>query len=100
MSLIYNLERIERMHEMIAHRRTGTPEEFAEKIGVAKSTIYVLIKELKELGAPIVWCKYTRSYTYRYNVEFRVGFEHPSLSKRELRRISGGHSLNFNTFLI
>ena len=70
------------MHQMILHKRTGNPTEFARKLGVAKSTIYVLIRELKELGAPIVYCKYERSYKYLYRVEFRAGFEHPDQNRR------------------
>lgn len=90
MSVINKLERIERMHRMIRFKRTGTPESFAQKMGVSQSMIYVLIKELKQLGAPIVYCRYRESYEYLYPVEFRAGFETPSMTASEMQATYGG----------
>ena len=90
MSLIYNIQRVQRMHQMILHKRTGSPAEFARKLGVARSTVYVLINELKELGAPIIYCKHRQSFRYLYTVEFHAGFTSNELSHRELRQVSAG----------
>ncbi len=90
MSLSSNIERIERMHRMIAHKRTGCPKEFARKMGVSRSMIYQLIRELKALGAPISYCKYYRSYKYIYPVDFKIGFDRSSVSTAELRQVDGG----------
>lgn len=75
MSVINRIERIQRMHDLINYKRTGCPETFARKLGVSQSMLYLLIKELKELGAPIAYCRYRESYQYLYPVEFKMGFE-------------------------
>ncbi len=90
MSLLNKIERVERMHRMIRFKRTGSPQQFANKLGVSQSMLYALLKELKELGAPIAYCRYRESYEYMYPVEFRVGFENPSLSQQELQGTYGG----------
>ena len=77
MSLINKLERIQRMHRMINYKRTGCPQSFARKLDISQSMLYVLLKEIKELGAPVVYCKYRESYEYLYPVEFKAGFETP-----------------------
>lgn len=93
MALQKNLQRVKRMHEMIRYKRTGTPEQFATKMGISQSMLYYLIKELKDLGAPIVYCKARQSYRYLHPVSFQVGFIPPSLMPNELYQVSGGYSL-------
>ncbi|MEM9836775.1 MAG: hypothetical protein AAF828_09755 [Bacteroidota bacterium] len=87
MSLLRNLARAERMHRMIKFKRSGTPEQFAAKMDMSLSSLYGAIKELKELGAPIGYCKTRQCYHYTETVEFRIGFEKQLLSTPELRSI-------------
>lgn len=93
MSIISKIERIERMHKMINFKRTGSPEVFASKLGISQSMLYILIKEIKTLGAPVVYCRYRESYEYLYPVEFNAGFNTPSLNASELRATYGGTAL-------
>lgn len=90
MSLINKIERIERMHQMINFKRTGSPQRFARKLGVSQSMLYILIKEIKTLGAPVVYCRYRESYEYLYPVEFKAGFNTPSMTANELQATYGG----------
>lgn len=87
MSLLRNLARAERIHRLIKFKRTGTPENFANKMDMSLSSLYGVLKELRELGAPIGYCKFRESYHYTEPVEFKVGFESPSLSQQELRSV-------------
>ena len=75
MSIITNIERIEKMHSMILTKRTGSPDDFARKLGLSRSMMYYWIKDLKELGAPIAYCRSRNSFTYIYPVDFIVKFE-------------------------
>ena len=90
MSLNNKIERIKRMHDLILFKRTGKPDQFARKMGLSQSMLYNLLKELKELGAPIAYCRYRESYQYMHPVEFRVGFIPPSIAEQELRAVNGG----------
>ncbi|THH42077.1 hypothetical protein [Neolewinella litorea] len=74
MSMIKQLDRLRRMHTLIKFRRTGTPEDFAERLGISQSLLFRLLNELKNLGAPIAYCHLRRSYTYLYCVELQLGF--------------------------
>ena len=62
------------MHALIKFRRTGTPEKFAERMGISVSMLYRLISQLKEMGAPIHFCHQRQSYAYYESVELQIGF--------------------------
>ena len=95
MSLLRNVERVQQIHRMIKFKRTGTPEEFAGKLGLSVSTMYGIIKELKTLGAPIGYCRFRRSFLYTQPVEFTIGFVGPTrLEHTELAAVSGGADLS------
>ena len=90
MSLLEKLDRVQRIHRMIQYKRTGNPGQFAQKLGVSQSKLYQTLKELKQLGAPIAYCKYRQSYLYLHPVRFRFGFEENTLSEQEASRARGG----------
>lgn len=55
-----------RMDILIQKKRTGTPNEFAEKVGVSRSSIFRYIQEMKvSFRAPIDYCDIRKSYRYR-----------------------------------
>ncbi|PHL00120.1 hypothetical protein CGL56_03500 [Neolewinella marina] len=60
------------MHNLIKFRRTGTPDQFAERIGVSRSLLFRLLGELKDMGAPIHYCHLRKSYTYYGSVELQL----------------------------
>ena len=72
MKLHTQIERIKRVNVLIRREATGTPLQLAEKLNVSKATANRLIRELKDMGAPIVYCKHSQSYKYTetdYNFE-------------------------------
>ena len=46
-----------KMHELLLHNNTGTPEELAQKLHVSKRQLYNLVDEFRAMGASI---KYSR----------------------------------------
>ncbi len=75
MSLNHQIKRIERMDELIRKGRTGSPQQFAKRMGVSSSMLFTLIRELKAIGAPIYYCRRRQTYAYQHPVAFRFGFE-------------------------
>jgi len=72
MKIYTHIERIKRLNTLIQREATGTPLQLAEKLNVSKSTANRLIAELKDRGAPILYCKHSQSYKYTeagYNFE-------------------------------
>ena len=64
MDTFERIECLKRMDQMIRFQKTGSPDEFAEYMGLAKRTLYTYLKELKERGAEIKFNKFLNSYEY------------------------------------
>jgi len=60
-----HLYKIERMKRLIRLQATGSPKEFAAKLNVSESTLFRLLRELKDLGYNIEFSSYRSSYHYR-----------------------------------
>ncbi|NRB64259.1 MAG: hypothetical protein HRU40_14750 [Saprospiraceae bacterium] len=75
MTLSKHLHRLQQMDQNIRYKRTGTPKQFAQKIGVGTSQLYRLINELKLLGAPIGYCRSRQTYMYLKPVELNLGYQ-------------------------
>lgn len=57
--------RLLRMESLIAKKATGTPQEFAAKLGMTQATLFRYLKLLKETyKAPIEFCHQVSSYKY------------------------------------
>jgi predicted DNA-binding transcriptional regulator YafY len=98
MKLFEYLDRISRMHRLVLNRRTGTPCEFASRLGVSRTSLYEMIDELRSRGAPIVYSKSTRTFYYSEPFDVSVSCSFRSLSQTETKEVSGGIKL-FSTIL-
>ena len=75
MKLHTQIERIKRVNVLIRREATGTPLQLAKKLNVSKSTVLRLKRELKEMDAPIIYCRHSESYKYSeaaYNFEIKL----------------------------
>ena len=52
------------MDSLISMRATGTPEEFAGKLNISRSTLFELLQEMKSLGVDIRYSQWRGSYYY------------------------------------
>lgn len=77
------LDRIKRIDKLIYRKATGTSEEFAERVGLCRSALLQYLSELKELGAPVKYCKISQTYYYVENKRFYVGYIDYNLLKKE-----------------
>ncbi len=64
MKLLEQIERLNRLHQLIKYRRTGTPKELAGKLQLSTSMVYKLLEELKTKEVPIRYSKDLRTYYY------------------------------------
>ena len=79
MSLLKYLERLKRMDDLIRRKATGSPEEFSRKLNISRSQFLQDLKELREMGAPIEYCKITRSYIYTKPCQPILSFNEKSI---------------------
>ena len=55
---------IERADLLIRLKATGTPDEFAAKLGISRASVFRVIEHLRGTGKVIKYCKYRRGYYY------------------------------------
>jgi len=90
MKVFEYLDRINTMHKLVSHERTGTPEEFARQLGVSRTSLYEMIDELKSRGAPIAYSKSTKTFHYSQPYDISVTCKLQPLSQTEEKEKSGG----------
>src|SRR5258708_39986835 len=88
MSLLKYIERLKRMDDLIRRKATGTPEEFAERLGVRKTILMEELRELKELGAEVCYNRIIQSYHYENDFVLKIG----SMNNLEQASVRGGQN--------
>lgn len=84
MNLLEKIRLIERVDGLIKRKSTGPPTRLATRLNISERNIYNLINVMKEMGAPIYFCKDRNSYCYEENGGFSFGF------RADERRLYGG----------
>jgi hypothetical protein len=54
---------------------TGTPEEFAEKMGMKRSTLFESLQEMRAIGVDIRYSFIRQSYYYADNRRIKIRLE-------------------------
>lgn len=99
-------ERLKRIDSLIRRQATGTPEELASKLGIAKRTLFEYLQFIKQEGAEFEYSRTRQSYYYTRKGSFKVGFQFEELSKDESNTGGGrivpyyGHMSLFDTMPI
>lgn len=87
MSLIKYLNRLRRMDSLISRMATGTPVEFAEKIGIKRSTLFLSLQEMREIGVDIKYSNIRQSYYYADGRRIKIRLEAPESREFEPEKI-------------
>jgi hypothetical protein len=88
-------ERLSHINYLIKQKATGCPKEFAKKLEITERAWYKWRDSLvNDLGLPIDYCPVKRTYFYKEDGTFEMGFR--KLSDIQKSNISGGNIfLNF-----
>lgn len=98
MSILKYIKRLRRIDQLIRLKATGDSTEFAHKIGISRSVLMNNLKEIKELGAPICYDKYRKSYYYEKHKKLVINYvDYEILSEKE-KNIKGGKNNCFNAY--
>lgn len=90
MNFIKKIERYHKIDQLIQQECTGTPKEFAEKLGINRSHLYRLLNIMKDYGAYI---EYSRKYqTFYYSKTFKIKniLPNKTLSTHQMEKLNGG----------
>lgn len=93
---------IERLDQMIRFKETGSPSELAKKLQISERQLYRTIKDMKELGCPIIYDNYLETYKYEVEGSLTIKFQEKYnnempcniIHTEELKRIKGGFFKN------
>ncbi len=67
MGIINQIQLLDNIHYKIEHKCTGTPGDFAKRIGVSTSKLYRILAELRDGGVEIRYDNERNSYVYSGN---------------------------------
>jgi len=67
----YKFNRMEKLHGLILERKTGSPKELAEKLGVNRTTLYVLIDEISTLATPVSYSRKYETFYYKESIDLK-----------------------------
>jgi Predicted transcriptional regulator len=64
MNFLKNLNCVEELHRLIQQKQTGSPKKLAERLGVNRAKLYVLIEELNALKMPVAYSRKYETFYY------------------------------------
>ena len=94
MKTIQQLERLRKIHQYIKICKTGSPNEFANKLGLSESQLYNVLDDLKINGFPISYSRKLKSYIYNEDCELEINYSVELLTSKEKLKIVGGFVRN------
>ncbi|KQO34277.1 hypothetical protein ASF10_00720 [Flavobacterium sp. Leaf82] len=93
MNFIKQIERIKKIHRLISSEKTGTPVVFAKKLCLSRSQMYNELELIKELDAPVKYCKKRESFYYETPFELILNYSLKIIKDDESKEIFGGSNL-------
>lgn len=96
MGFIDQINLLSRIHHMLELKCTGSPSEFAYKLGISERTLFRKLEELRDSGIEIRYASEQRSYVYPNNTRIRVEM---IKDESETKTVKGGFAENFNISL-
>ena len=72
MKILTELERLQKIHQLIKGAKTGTPKEFAKRLSISESHLYYVLDNLKVKDFPIVYSRKLKSYQYSSYCHLKV----------------------------
>ncbi len=91
MKVFEYLDRFSLMQKLLEGRCTGTPEEFAGKLGISRTSLYETLDELKSRGAPIAYSKSVKTFYYTEPFEIMISCYLRPMTFQEEKEYSGGN---------
>ena len=91
MTFTKTIERLQLLHELISQNKTGTPEQLANRLGVSRSYLYVMIDELRLLNLHISYSRKNKSFYYEKVVDVEFVLKIRTLNEDDLININAGN---------
>lgn len=66
---------IARFHSLVISQMTGTPDTFAYKLGISRSSLYNLITEIQSYGIDIEYSRERETFRYTYPEKVEISIK-------------------------
>jgi len=86
-------KKLAQIDQLIRTEATGSPENFACKLRLAKSTMYEYINYMKELGAEIIFDRHRNCFKYKRPCKLQL-IKIEIIEDKDLDEIKGGKKFN------
>jgi len=97
MKHLVDLEKLDRLDNLIRRKATGCPDELAVRLEMSRSTLFEFISFLRDvMNAPIKYNQYLLSYEYKYPTKFHLNFEREKLNDTMMYAVQGGDESSVN----
>lgn len=96
MKFFEDINLVAQIIQLIRLKATGTPVELSDRLNLSERHVRRIIKDLKEEGVPIKYCKHRRTYFSTKPVFMK--FEIFSIEGDEKKKIIGGERKNIEFF--
>ena len=90
MKALEQLERLQRINDLIKAEKTGTPEEFANSLHISRRQLYEYINFIKDFGVEVSYSKQLRTFYFSNGHEINVNCGIKVVSKQVAKTINGG----------
>ena len=67
--------RLETLDYLIGAKKTGPPASLAQRLALSKRTLHDFLNIMRDLGAPIKYCKKRKTYYYQDDGRFYIRFK-------------------------
>ncbi len=94
MKNLKQLERLRKIHQLIKLENTGTPKELAKKLHISERQTYLVLEQLKEMDAPVMFNRRTATYYYKHNYELTIHISIQVMAGEKLMNIYAGRQLS------
>jgi len=88
------------MVNLIASKKTGSPNEFAQRLGISRSNLYQLIDEFNDMGVEIEYNRTLLSFYFTEEKMVKVQIPVVIIDRDELRSVKGGCCMIASPILI
>jgi hypothetical protein len=99
MKSIEQLYRLQRMNDLIRSRKTGTPVQLSDTLGISKRQLYCDLDYCRDLGLSIGYSKQLQTFYYSDGSELDIRISIRIITDSEVRKIIGGFGYNQGSVL-
>ncbi|WP_319479144.1 hypothetical protein [uncultured Draconibacterium sp.] len=90
MKALEQLERLQRINDLIKAEKTGTPDEFANSLHISRRQLYEYINFIKDYGVEVSYSKQRKTFYLSNGHEINVNCGIKVVSKQVAQTINGG----------